>query len=91
MSNSKCKIYCKLKKQVFGGATRKGSNGPQSSDRLTWTSLANIISLLVGWGHWVGNPRNHQELRAFGEEGLWQLTNQVGTFSSQSSSRSVGL
>ena len=53
----------KKKKTSVWGAIRKGSNGPQSSDRLTWTSLANPISLLVGWGHWTGNPSKHQGLR----------------------------
>ena len=63
MSNSRQDLL-QIKKISVWGAIRKGSNGPQSADRLTWTSLANPISLLVGWGHWTGNPSKHQGLRA---------------------------
>lgn len=63
MSNSRQDLL-QIKKTSVWGAIRKGSSGPQSADRLTWTSLANPISLLVGWGHWTGSPSKHQRLRA---------------------------
>ena len=63
MSNSRQDLL-QIKKTSVWGAIRKGSKVPQSSDRVTWTSLANPISLLVGWGHWTGNPSKHQGLRA---------------------------
>ena len=54
MSNSKCKIYCKLKKQVFGGPLEKEAMVPRAligSLGPLWPTPSHcLLGGVTGWG-----------------------------------------
>lgn len=94
MSNSRqdlLQIKKKNKKQVFGGPLEKEAMAPRALIGSLGPLWPTPSHCLLGGVTGLGTRASTKGLGHLGEEGLWQMTNQVRTFGCQSSSRSVGL